>query len=87
MQKKKDRFLFDKKLKELKIGLKLNLQIQEAIEYYAIKSESINQQQFEDFEEKETFNVININQFDESLWEGHDIIEPTKKLKEYKKID
>ena len=38
-------------MKELKIGLKLNLQIQEAIEYYAIKSESINQQQFEDFED------------------------------------
>lgn len=86
LQKRKNRFLFDKTLKELKIGLNLNLQVQEAIEYFAIKTETIDEEKFDGFTEKKTFNVIHIDQFDENLWKGYDIIEPTKKLKGYKKL-
>ncbi|WP_152286067.1 carboxypeptidase-like regulatory domain-containing protein [Flavicella marina] len=86
LQKKKDRFLFDKKLKELKIGLNLNLTIQEAMEYFSINSTTINPKTFEDYKEPENFDVIHIDQFDEKIWKGYHIIEPTKQLKTYKKL-
>ncbi|MEI6866029.1 carboxypeptidase-like regulatory domain-containing protein [Flavicella sp.] len=87
LQKKKNRFLFDKKLVELKIGLNLDLQVQEAIEYFAIKTKKLTEEQFENYKEKKTFNIINIDQFDKNLWKGYDIIEPTKQLKNYKKLE
>jgi hypothetical protein len=87
LQKKKKRFLFDKKLMELKIDLKLNLQVKEAIEYLEINTENITKQQYENFKEKKNINVIHIDQYDESLWKGYNIIEPTKQLKRYKKLE
>lgn len=86
LQKKKKRFLFDKKLLELKIGLNLNLQIQETIEYFSIKTKTLTEKQYKNFTEKKTFNSMNIDQFDENLWKGYNIIEPTEQLKEYIKL-
>ena len=30
--------------------------------------------------------VIYVDRFDDSLWQGYDILEPTKQMREYKKI-
>ena len=86
LQKKRSRFLFDKKLKELKLRLNLNLQVQEAIEYFSIKTAPLTQPEYNSYKESKNMNVLHIDQFDENLWQGYDIIEPTKQIKQYKKI-
>ena len=86
LQKKKNRFLVDKTLKELKINLKLNLQISESIEYFSDISEEITETTFNKFNEKEIFEIINVEQFNKKLWKEYNIIEPTLKIKEYKKL-
>ena len=35
---------------------------------------------------KENTEIIYVDQFDDELWKGYSIIEPTKQMKEYKKL-
>ena len=86
LQKKKNRFLFDKKLKEFKINLKLKVKSQVAIEYLVKNTDQIPSKTFADFKEKEKMEVIFVDQFNDELWKGYSVIEPTKCMKEYKKI-
>ena len=86
LQKKKNRFLFDKKLKELKIRLDIAVKSEYSIEYLVIDSEEIAEKEFDAFKQKERMKVIFVDQFDEDLWKGYSIIEPTKKMREYKKV-
>ena len=87
LQKKRERFLFDKKLKEIKIGISLIGDHESSIEMLVVEEDPINQYQFNDFKEKESVDIINVNQFNEDLWKGYSIIEPTKQMKDYKKIN
>ena len=41
----------------------------------------------DNFKEKERVDIIYVDQFNEDLWKGYTIIEPTKQMKEYKKIN
>lgn len=52
-----------------------------------LKEEKISQKQFSDFKEKDNIETIYVNQFDEKLWKGYSIIEPTKQMKDYKKMN
>ena len=85
LMKKKKRWLFDKKLKELKIGLELLVNIEESIELLVIDETEIPNQQFERFDQPEYIDIIYVDQFDENLWKGYSIIEPVEQMKEYKK--
>ena len=38
------------------------------------------------FKEKQDVEIIYVNQFNDNLWEDYSIIEPTKQMKDYKKI-
>jgi len=87
LQKKKERFIFDKKLKEIKIGINLIGDHESSIEMLVLDEGPINQNQFNDFEENENVNIIYVEQFNEDLWKGYSIIEPTKQMKDYKKIN
>ena len=87
LQKKRKRFLFDKKLNEIKIGINLIGDHELSIEMLVIEEGSINQNQFNNFKEKERVDIIYVDQFNEDLWKGYSIIEPTKQMKEYKKIN
>tara|TARA_Y100000589_G_scaffold160048_1_gene152217 strand:- start:4479 stop:6044 length:1566 start_codon:yes stop_codon:yes gene_type:complete len=87
LQKKRERFLFDKKLKEIKIGISLIGDHESSIEMLVIEESPINQNQFNNFEEKENNDIIYVEQFNEDLWKGYSIIEPTKQMKDYKKIN
>ena len=87
LQKKRKRFLFDKKLNEIKIGINLIGDHELSIEMLVIEEGSINQNQFNNFKEKERVDIIYVDQFNEDLWKGYTIIEPTKQMKEYKKIN
>jgi len=85
VMKKKERFLFDKTENEIKIGLDLVVDNEESVEFLLLNNENINQKDFQDFKQPEKMEVIYVDQFDESLWKGYSIIEPIKKMKEYKK--
>ena len=87
LQKKRERFLFDKKLKEIKIGINSVGDHESSIEMLVLEEDPINQNQFNDFEENENVDIIYVEQFNEDLWKGYSIIEPTKQMKDYKKIN
>ncbi len=83
--KKRKRFLFDKKLNELKVGINLSVKMEESIEYLVLDDMDISDTQFAGFKQKKHMEVIYVDQFDENLWRGYSIIEPTQQMKEYKK--
>ena len=83
--KKRKRFLFDKKLKEIKVGLELSVKVEESIEYLVLDRKGISDKQFADFEQMKKMEIIYVDQFDDNLWKGYSIIEPTKQMREYKK--
>ncbi len=83
--KKRKRFLFDKKLKEIKIGVNIAVTSESSIELLVLDEKKITQEQFDDFKQKENMQVIYVDQFNDKLWKGFSIIEPTKQMREYKK--
>ena len=86
LQKMKKRLLINKKLQEIKIGVDMLMEINKAIELLVIDQVKISDIVFENFIEKKHFNVDYVNQFDKNLWKNYNIIEPTQKMKEYKKV-
>lgn len=85
LMKKRKRALFDKKLEEIKFDFHFALETQESIEYLVLNNKSINAQQFADFKQVKYMEVIYVDQFNDQLWNGFSIIEPTQQMKEYKK--
>lgn len=83
--KKKKRLLFDKKLEELKLDILFALDTEESIEYLVLDDKEISKQQYDAFKQVKYMDVIYVDQFDDKLWSGFSIIEPTKQMKEYKK--
>ena len=83
--KKRKRFFFDKKLNEIKVGINLSVKSEESIEYLVLDDMEISDKQFAGFTQQENMEIIYIDQFDDKLWRGFLIIEPTKQMKEYKK--
>lgn len=83
--KKKKRFLFDKKQKEIKIKLDLAVQTEEIRELLVLNSESIPESEFLDFEQPKWADVIYVDHFSDDHWKGFPIIEPTKSMREYQK--
>lgn len=83
--KKKKRALFDKKLEEMKLDVLFALDTQESLEYLVLEDKTISAKQFADFKQAKYMNVIFVDQFDDSLWSGFSIIQPTQQMKEYKK--
>ncbi|MCF8366479.1 MAG: carboxypeptidase-like regulatory domain-containing protein [Bacteroidales bacterium] len=83
--KKRKKFFIDKKLKELKVGFYISMAVDESFEYLVLDSQSISLDQFNACEQKKTMDIIYVDQFDDKLWKGYSIIEPTQQMKEYKK--
>lgn len=83
--KKRKRFLFDKTLKEIKIGINIAVTSESSVEVLVLDEKEITQKQFNSFTPKEYMDVIYVDQFDENLWKGYSIIEPTRQMREYKK--
>ncbi len=84
--KKKERLFIDKKLEQIKIGINFSGASESSIEMLVLEENKINQDQFYNFIEKENTEIIYVDQFDDELWKGYSIIEPTKQMKEYKKL-
>ena len=80
--KKKKKFLINKKLNAIKIGLDIVQEDTHSVEFMVIDNNKISEQDYDNFEEEKYIDIININQFDKSLWENHTTIEPTQQMKE-----
>ncbi|MBC8265531.1 MAG: carboxypeptidase-like regulatory domain-containing protein [Flavobacteriales bacterium] len=87
LQKKKKRFLINKKLQEIKVGLDFTQENNESIELLVIDQFPISEQSFDKFEEGKYMDITYVNQFNENLWKGYTTITPTKQMKEYKKLE
>lgn len=85
--KKEKRFLFDKKLNEIKVGIDLTIRNEDSYEFLIIDRAAISEEQFNDFNQEERMEVIYVEQFNDDLWNGFPIIEPTVRMREYKKQD
>jgi len=83
--KKRERFLFDKELAEIKTKLNISVTEHNSIEYLVMNQKKISEANFDKFEQAEFMKVIYVDQFDDKLWRGFTIIPPTKQMKEYKK--
>ena len=87
LQKKKKRLLFDKKLEETKIGINIISRAESSYEILVIDEIEINLEEFKEFKPNKNIEIIEVNQFNEDLWKGYSIIEPTEQMKNYKKIN
>ena len=83
--KKKKRFLFDKKLRQIKVRIKMQVDSKNTTEIVVLEHKPITNEAFNDFEQKKRMPIIYTDQFNDKLWEGFPIIEPTKRMREYKK--
>ena len=83
--KKKERFLFDKTLNELKTGIELTVNTVQLFECLVLDDEPVPEKVFDGFNEKEYMNTIYVDKFDDSLWKGYAIIEPTRQMRDYRK--
>ncbi|MCF8373815.1 MAG: DUF5686 and carboxypeptidase regulatory-like domain-containing protein [Bacteroidales bacterium] len=83
--KKRKRRLLDKKVNEVKVGLEIAAQSEQSIEVLILDETELTHEQFTSIIQKDDMEVIYVDQFDDELWKGFSIIEPTKQMKEYKK--
>jgi len=83
--KKKTRPLFDKKLMELKLGLIFTIETEESKEYLVLDNQIISRDEYNTMEQGEFMNTLFVDQYNDRLWNGYPIIEPTQRMKEYKK--
>jgi len=83
--KKKKRFLINKKLNEIKAEIKLSVKTKESFEVLVLDRKKISPGQFANFKQKKRTKIIYVDQFNDKLWKGFSIIEPTKQMREYKK--
>ena len=83
--KKKKRFFFDKKLRQIKVGIKMQVDSRNTTELVVLDQTDITDNIFDDFIQPKRMDIIYTDQFNDKLWEGFPIIEPTKRMREYKK--
>ena len=83
--KKRKRFLFNKKLNQIKVMIETSQDWEYSFEYLVIDEQQISDAKFSAFKQPQKAQIIYVEQFDEKLWKGYSIIEPTQQMKEYKK--
>ena len=83
--KKRKRPLFDKTLLELKVAVDMQVKSQNSFECLLLSQERITPMDYYNFVQDQKIKIVDVEQFDDSLWEGYDILEPTQQMREYKK--
>jgi hypothetical protein len=83
--KKKDKFLFDRKQNEMKLGIKISANSEDLLEYMVIDDQEISNGTFNKAIQPELMKIHFVEQFNDELWRGYDIIEPTRQMRTYKK--
>jgi len=85
--KKKKRWLADKTLNEIKVNMNLAVKTQASVEALFLEHQAISESQFNQYRQPRFMKVVYVDQFTDQLWDGYPIIEPTKRMREYKKQD
>ncbi len=85
--KKKERFLIDKKLNEIKVGLNMISREESSFEAVVINQTKINNATYTNFRQKDVFKIIYVDQFNDNIWKDYNIIEPTQQMRDYKKLE
>lgn len=83
--KKRERFLFDKTLNELKLKIDIDVETVESFEIFVLNHQPISLDTFKDYKQDKRYKVLYVDQFDAQLWKGYSIIEPTQQMRDYKK--
>jgi len=83
--KKRKRWLFDKKINEIKIGVDLFMDNEQSVEFLVLDNQEIAHETYLDFSPEDYYKIIYVDQFNDKLWDGYSIIEPIQQMKEYKK--
>lgn len=83
--KKRDRFMFDPKQNEMKLGIKFSANSEDLLEYMVIEDNTISEATFNKAVQPDLMKIHYVDQFNDRLWEGYDIIEPTRQMRRYKK--
>lgn len=83
--KKRERFMFDKKEKELKLALNVIAQSEYSVEYLVLNESEISESLFNNVVQRKFMDVKYVSEFDDELWRGYSIIEPIKSMKAYRK--
>ncbi len=83
--KKRKRFLFNKTLNKLKIDVDMAVQSGEAVEMFFLENKPITEKEWNSFKQSKHTDIKYVKQFSDANWKGYSIIEPTKKMRDYKK--
>ena len=83
--KKRKRFLWDKTLNEVKVAVDITVIARQSVEVLIMNQMQISNKEFTDFNQKRHAKIINVDQFDDNLWKDYSIIEPTERIRDYKK--
>ncbi|HEY9083144.1 MAG TPA: carboxypeptidase-like regulatory domain-containing protein [Vicingaceae bacterium] len=85
--KKRKRFLIDKELNEIKVGLNMISREESSFEVMVIDEIKISNQTYANFKQKDTFKIIYVDQFNDNIWKDYNIIEPIQQMRDYKKTE
>jgi hypothetical protein len=85
VSKKKKRALFPKELMEFDATLDIALRTENSTEFYILDERVAGDSEYDNFRQKDHLEMIFVDQFDDSLWDGYSIIEPTRQMREYRK--
>jgi hypothetical protein len=85
ISKKRRRALFPKELMEFDATLDIALRTENSTEFYILDEKAIDKSEYDNFRQKDHLETIFVDQFDDSLWDGYSIIEPTRQMREYRK--
>lgn len=85
LQKKKKRFLFDKKLKEIQLKLDIAAVTENSRELLVLNTAKISESEFDKIKHSKWTDVIYVDHFSDEYWKGYPIIEPTQQMREYQK--
>ena len=87
LMKKQRRWLTDKTLNEIKVNMNLAVKTRASVEALFLEHQAISESQFNHVRQPRFMKVVYVDQFTDQLWDGYPIIEPTKRMREYKKQD
>lgn len=87
ISKKKKRTLFPKELMTLELGLEVGVRTESLVEFYVLDEKESDVGIYADFSSPEYTDIIFVDQFDDSLCDGYSIIEPIRRMREYRKQD
>lgn len=85
LEKNKERFLWDKTVKQIKIKMDMLVKTEESFEVLIMDQQKTNNSIYTNYKEPKYVDVQRVEQFDPSLWAGYNIIAPTEQMRAYKK--